>query len=180
MRDNQPLGIVAELQAIRNSILSTARMSPAAKARALGRPFCQSPVSKTHRIVVDMKAGTKTVETRYPEPKTVKLVPAPHRTTKRRYFQSAHSGIFNAVAEAWGITVFALLSQSQARKAAWPRFAVFRLLRRKGLSLTQIGAIMKRDHSTVLSGLRRAEYMLELDPTWAARYRAAEQALARK
>jgi chromosomal replication initiation ATPase DnaA len=47
-----------------------------------------------------------------------------------------------------------------------PRMALYKVYRDRGMSLTQIGRYLKRDHSTVLSGLRRIEVVMEQDPTY--------------
>lgn len=41
-----------------------------------------------------------------------------------------------------------------------PRFAVFMALHKRGMSSCQIGRHMNRDHSSVLHGVRRAQYMM--------------------
>lgn len=47
-----------------------------------------------------------------------------------------------------------------------PRMALYKVYRDRGMSLTQIGRYLKRDHSTVLSGLRRIEVVMAEDPTY--------------
>lgn len=39
------------------------------------------------------------------------------------------------------------------------RFAIMDAMRRKGMTLPAIGRALHRDHTTILSGLRRAEYL---------------------
>lgn len=48
------------------------------------------------------------------------------------------------------------------------RFALYKALRLRGWSCSRIGhAVGGRDHSTILHGLKRAEYMMECDPRYA-------------
>lgn len=77
------LNIVEERQAWTNHVLSTARISPAARARALGKTFYQIP-AKTHLITVDCtKPGERKVELYVPaivktEPPSIPEAPFPH------------------------------------------------------------------------------------------------------
>ena len=48
------------------------------------------------------------------------------------------------------------------------RFAIFRALRDDGLSVRQIGYRIRRDHSSVLIGIRRAAEMYATDSDFAA------------
>lgn len=169
------IGHYEYLVAQRNRVLSTARMSSTARAQAMGRVL-HRPVAKEHRIVVDIKADTKTIETMVME--TPKVVAPPiYVTPKRHYLRSIYADLYNAVAETWGITVHALRSECRKQQLAQPRFALCRLLRERGLSMPAIGSVMKRDHTTCLHALRRAAELLENDKVWAARYHAAKRLL---
>ena len=55
------------------------------------------------------------------------------------------------------VSVKAIMSPNQERRVAHARFAAYVALRDRGLSLPQIGHFFKRDHTTVLHGLRRAK-----------------------
>lgn len=49
-----------------------------------------------------------------------------------------------------------------------PRFALYKALHLRGWSAAAIGRFVGgRDHSTVLHGLNRADYMMERDPEFA-------------
>jgi len=50
-----------------------------------------------------------------------------------------------------------------------PRFAVSKALRMRGYSLPHIGALMNRDHSSIIYQISRAEYHMERDPEYAAK-----------
>jgi chromosomal replication initiation ATPase DnaA len=49
------------------------------------------------------------------------------------------------------------------------RFAVYKAMRIRGWSFSQIGQLMNRDHTTVMHGVTRAEYYIEKDPDYAAK-----------
>lgn len=56
-----------------------------------------------------------------------------------------------------GVSVADLKSTKRTRDVAWPRQDCFlRLREHTNLSLTQIGRMFSRDHTTVLYGIRRA------------------------
>lgn len=50
-----------------------------------------------------------------------------------------------------------------------PRFALSKALRERGWSYSEIGRLMKRDHSTIMHHIRKAEYFMERDPDYAAK-----------
>jgi hypothetical protein len=162
------IGHYAYLVAQRGAVMSTARMSQAARARAMGGTY-HRPIA-TEAVVAA------------PEPLQIvqALPPTGYRRTLSEYFRSEHKVIFDAVAEAWDVSIFALLSPSKAPGASYPRFAVYLLLRATGKSMPKIGSIMRRDHTTVFAGLKRGAELLATDPEWAARYRAAEHALTQQ
>ena len=169
------------LVAERNRVLSSVRMSRADRARAIGKRYYQT-VAKEHRISVDIKAETRTVSTTDGDKeKTAEKAKQPaYVPPKRKYLKSAHADIIDAVARAWGITMFSLLSAERPQRLARPRFAAALLLRGRDLSLTVIGRVLRRDHTSILHEIKRARELLANDPEWAALYRAAEHALDQK
>ena len=58
---------------------------------------------------------------------------------------------------ATGYSVEHLLGRDRHQHVCWVRFAVMAEMRGRGLSLAQIGRALHRDHTTVLSGLRKAK-----------------------
>lgn len=46
------------------------------------------------------------------------------------------------------------------------RFGIYMALHLRGASKTQVGRIMRRDHSTIIHGLIRAERMMEKDDSF--------------
>ncbi len=67
--------------------------------------------------------------------------------------------IVNEVAEAWNVDAFMVSGQLQQPFIVQPRFAAMWLARRlmPHLSLTQLGRLFDRDHTSVRYGLRRAD-----------------------
>ena len=157
----------------RDAVLSGARISPAARARILGKTVYRMP-AKEHRIVVDMKAATRTVETTdYAAPKKAK-----RKDLRRRRLQSKYADIMEAVAAAFNVTLNALFGEVKKSDAATSRarFAVMRMIREeRGASTPCIGRAIKRDHTTVLSGLKRADQLIGTDRDWANRYHDARE-----
>lgn len=85
--------------------------------------------------------------------------------------------ILQEVANDHGVTVSDLLGRERRQWASVPRFDAMRRLRalrnRDGglaLSLPALGAVFKRDHTTILVGLRRAENLFgPFPPIWPAK-----------
>lgn len=70
-----------------------------------------------------------------------------------------------------------LLSRWRApRELVIGRFAVMLALSSRGAGVTAIGRNVKRDHSTVAHGIRRARALLDNDPHFAALYRRVDAA----
>lgn len=190
--DFDRLGIAAELRAQRDAVLSTARMSPEARARALG-VVLHRPVAKEHRIVVDIKAATRTVETTK-EPATPPRQRLLRRATKRLHpldrepapevrkiaARQLRSGdILKAVADTWGLTTYALQDASRPQRVCRPRFAAALLLRTKRLmSFPEIARALKRkDHTSARHEVQRGAHLLATDAGWAELYHAADRVL---
>lgn len=150
------------LIAQRDAVLSTARMSPAARARAMGKRFYQVP-----------NVTWITVE----KPKPVeKAAPRDSRTKRVK----GHRGkILNAVADAFNVTLYELLDGRKTDRIARARFAAALFFRdRRSLSYPQIArAIKRKDHTSAMHEVQRARELLVTDPEWAERYHAAERLL---
>jgi chromosomal replication initiator protein len=81
--------------------------------------------------------------------------------------------VLEVVADAYCVTVEALLRPDRSQAAVLPRWMAMYLARTTlGLSLPQIGRQMGRDHSTVLHGVRRIEAMAKHDRDFAEALRA--------
>lgn len=110
---------------------------------------------------------------RLPREPVVK-VEKPKEAPPRPRHRTTHAGILNAVAEAFNVTVGELLCEKRHQKLARARFAAMRLIQETGKSTPQIGkSLGGRDHSTVISGLRKASRLLGNDSEWTKRYHRA-------
>ncbi|GAA0729940.1 helix-turn-helix domain-containing protein [Sphingomonas japonica] len=86
------------------------------------------------------------------------------------------NSVYQQVADAAGMELDKLLSESKQPSVCRIRYIVMRALRDAGASLTNIGRLMLLDHSTVLSGLSRYEQLRDDDADYAA---LADHVLAR-
>jgi hypothetical protein len=102
---------------------------------------------------------------------SVQLTAKPRRTMAE---------ILDAAATAAGVERARLLGPCRARDLVRPRQLCMLLLRRlcPGTSLPAIGFFLRRDHTTVLYGIRRAEALLARDPAFRALHAKALRQLA--
>ena len=49
------------------------------------------------------------------------------------------------------------------------RFAMYKALRERNWSYPRIGRLFDKDHSTIIHGVKRAEYLMERDASYAAK-----------
>ena len=49
------------------------------------------------------------------------------------------------------------------------RFAMYKALRERRWSYPRIGKLFEKDHSTIIHGVKRAEYLMERDASYAAK-----------
>jgi chromosomal replication initiation ATPase DnaA len=75
---------------------------------------------------------------------------------------------YERVAEATGVSVDDMLGRRQTYEIARARFIVMRLLRNQHASYLQIGRAMDLDHSTVINGIQRFDWLLDQCPSFAA------------
>lgn len=68
-----------------------------------------------------------------------------------------HTCIICQVSISMGVSPRVIMGQSRARPIARARQAIMRRLYQYGLSVSEIGRILGRDHTTVIHGIRRAE-----------------------
>ena len=66
-----------------------------------------------------------------------------------------------AACELAGLTVAQASGPSKSRETSYRRMYVYHLLYLRGWSTTQIGAVLNRDHTTVVYGLRRFQMIRE-------------------
>lgn len=89
----------------------------------------------------------------HPAPKPVEVTPAPPRASDADW-DRAHQ-IINDLADTW--TVQAITGPNRNRELCTVRHHAMWLIREEtALSLPQIGRLFNRDHTTILSALRRA------------------------
>ena len=78
--------------------------------------------------------------------------------------------VLAVVAEEFGITPQMILAPNREAKVVIARHVAAALLRRLSMmSLKQIGRHMRRDHTSILHGIRRVEALAAVDPDFAAR-----------
>ena len=87
---------------------------------------------------------------------TFQLSPAAIASCKAVYAQNCHTvhQIVDAVAEATGISAKRIMSQRRDAPTARARQIVMYEARQQGLSFSQIGAALGRDHTSVMHGVR--------------------------
>lgn len=78
--------------------------------------------------------------------------------------KSDHDAIMMAVCVALRVEKKALIGRGRPRELVEARHIAFYLMRKlTGLTLTQIGEIFNRDHSTVIYGIETCEDLMEVD-----------------
>lgn len=78
--------------------------------------------------------------------------------------------LVEAVADEWGVSRAAILGESRGTAATVPRAAVMALAHGLfGYGASQIGRLIRRDHTTVLYAVRAAAARRQRDPDFAAR-----------
>lgn len=84
--------------------------------------------------------------------------------------------VIDEVCKQFGMDRKELLGPSRRRFLMPARFALYKILNMRGLSLTHVGKVCgDRDHKTVLKGIDRAEYMMERDAKYAATIKAISE-----
>tara|TARA_B110001469_G_scaffold43669_1_gene43034 strand:+ start:54 stop:392 length:339 start_codon:yes stop_codon:yes gene_type:complete len=79
-----------------------------------------------------------------------------------------------SVANAYGMPTNVLLGRSRVSHVSEARQVVmFILVRRRGMSASGVGRFLKRNHGSVLHGLKTVAGWLEVDAQFRARYLAA-------
>jgi len=157
-------------------------LAPASERR---RILGKRPVfiaSKSHTITVHIPTGTRTVETTEdcPRPTPQPVNPFTPRTAAARE-RGKFMFMVEAVAKAFDVKFEDLMRDQRRLAVAYPRFAVYRLFKQTTkLSLSQIGRIVQRDHTSIMHGLRQAEKLYGTDPVWRDRYDDAHFAVVQK
>lgn len=71
------------------------------------------------------------------------------------------SEIITLCAKMFGVTPKDLMGMGRANEVIQARFALCAALRMRGWSYPRIGAFMRRDHTTIMHAVKRAEYIME-------------------
>ena len=78
--------------------------------------------------------------------------------------------LLNKASEVFDLSVTELAGNQRYKYLMPARFAMYKTLRERGWSYPRIGKLFDgKDHSTIIHGVRRADYMIEKDPDYAAK-----------
>ena len=162
------------------------------------RPIFQP--AKQHRITVDLKTGQRHVEREVnqiivdPDYKGMPSILAIMRRHELRRFRETQKKlreskktfrwkpldpeyaalVVQTVCAVWNVDDYRVMSPSRKRRYVYPRNAAFLILDgRAKASSPSIGRFFRRDHSTVLHGLKTAKELLNQNAKWRANYDAA-------
>ncbi len=175
-----PIGIVDSIVERRERYAALAR-TPSLRARILGVPV------PTLAKPVDLAAGgvllgapvRRTVEV--PKPAPEPILPPPRRCHPPFSHRPVPPELFwralRAVLEAFGVTGVEFWSMGRTQRIAYSRSALSLYLRDLGYSFTAIGDLMRRDHTTILSGARRARLLYDGFAEFRSKYDAALELL---
>lgn len=162
------------------AVLASGRLSPWARARILGQHVELLPAKQT-RIIVDCRTGKRTIERM--EPVAEEENPfAPRETKTASILRSAPRAavrILKACAAAFDVRVVDILGDRRTIRETRPRFAAYRLLGEAGYSGASIGRALKRDHTSINNGLKRAAILHDSDPDWRRLFDQVRAELAR-
>ena len=165
---NEPLGIVDEgrMRRVRYR-LPPRRVMPPSTKNALYR--------LTKAIVEDRLPVTVNMEM----PKSLKAPPRifmgeednPTRRRKPINIKLCRA-IIQAACTVFDVEYGDIVSVVRTQKMAFPRFAVMKLIyeRDAGTSVAQIGRLLHKDHTSILSGLHRANDLYASNPSWRANF----------
>lgn len=77
--------------------------------------------------------------------------------------------IIEKVSEAFKVHRQDILGRAKYDFILPARFALCKILYERGMSYSQIGRVLDRDHTTIMHAVRRAEYIMERDKSYAAK-----------
>jgi len=91
-----------------------------------------------------------------PQPVAVQIEPElPKRRDHTIKVSKETQESISHILDAYGVTWNELVGPVRQAKYILPRRAIWWMLRCKGLSTSQIGAITNRDHTTIINGLKK-------------------------
>ena len=104
----------------------------------------------------------------YCTPTPCKLYSRPYKLGKK---DPKPEGIINFAAEYFHISVKDMVSKSRKREIVQARMTVMNVLYvNKGISVTRIGQLFNRDHTTVVNAKKVVANLIETDPNFQAAY----------
>lgn len=147
--------------------------NPHLEGRIRGHKLYTPSVPVT-RITVNLKTGERTVERMQASRKKVEApalkVPLPALMDK------PVGVVLLAVCEAFEVDLMRLLSLRRDNRTAFARYAGYRLLYDPAKrSSGEVGKIFRRDHSTVLSGVKRSYEIEAVNADWVKRFERARR-----
>lgn len=78
--------------------------------------------------------------------------------------------LLKKASEVFDLSVTELAGNQRYKYLMPARFAMYKTLRERGWSYPRIGKLFGgKDHSTIIHGVKRADYMIEKDPDYAAK-----------
>lgn len=176
---NERLGIAEERQAMRAILARYAynvpRLADALNAEA------EALFKEIGKTLAGITAGADVSVAPKPPPILVKDLPeTPNRPIPKADFTAQE--VVEAVCEAFGISVRALICPRRTNDLSRARFAAAMLLKDKvKMSYPRISCVLgRRDHTPAINAIVRAKGLLDRDPEWTAAYRAAEHRICRK
>jgi len=145
----------------RNRVLSTARMSPAARAAAMGKKYEYVDPAEVATAAVTAAPITVMMPCKGKYSRRWRVnIPNPTMSTKGGYRAALVVGddipnkardIIHVCCRIWRVNVDLLLSPLQSRQYARPRQAAMSMMAKQlRLSQKAIGRIFSRDHTTVM------------------------------
>lgn len=81
------------------------------------------------------------------------------------------SVLIDEAARVFEVTPEDLIGRRRKKRYTHPRFALFKALRERGNSLPQIGMWLGRHHTTVMSGIGVADWLVKHDKDYAEKVR---------
>ncbi len=160
-----------EMLLARRSAL-VARMSDSAKHLAFPKLY-RRPLGYTPPPVLLGKPRPKAVSRPAPPPPAPK-VSIPPRLRVQMYATQIDE-VIRVCAEHFGVTAEDIIGHNRRSQYTLPRFACMKLIRvTLPLSVPAIGHVLaRRDHTTILAGLKRADKLHKTNCEWHAKYEAA-------
>ena len=112
-------------------------------------------------VVVNKPVFRDRVETVYVDVRTRKRLGNSERSRLVYASKNQIDKIFEDACNLWGIEMTDLFSEDRHIPIPWARFFCYHKLYDLGMTCTDMARLFKRDHSTVLSGIKKAKNLIE-------------------